>query len=314
MKISFKSLIGLGLFVLGLLFVSNYNNSFTNIKKVYAAAGDLCTTDSGAKGILDSNGVCQASFTITTSGSNGAFKPKSLNVTSGSTATFTLTPDPGYYLSSVAPSANGCGSGTLAGTKYRTGSILSDCTITASFKIDYPKITSFTSDNNGAPVAKNTVVKLSWSATGATSCSLKGPKMNLTNLSVNNISNPRKTNPLLANSTFTLTCTNGNNISSSNTTQACFTGLWDFGNSNYKYSDGGRVGYYTNNSNLAIIKTDIYKGDLAVINYIKGTSLTTTDVSSVSCNNPGVNVSCDPIANCCYKNTSGVFVPGPPCS
>jgi len=48
----------------------------------------------------------------------------------GGTGTFTLTPDPGYAISSVT----GCG-GTLSGNVYTTGPITGACTITVSFAL-----------------------------------------------------------------------------------------------------------------------------------------------------------------------------------
>lgn len=46
----------------------------------------------------------------------------------GTTFSFTVTPDAGYFILDV----RGC-KGTLAGSTYTTGAITADCTVTASF-------------------------------------------------------------------------------------------------------------------------------------------------------------------------------------
>ena len=68
------------------------------------------------------------SFTVTaTAGAGGAISPSLTTVNSGGVATFTVTPDAGYFAS-----VTGCG-GTLSGNTYTTGLITSDCMISASF-------------------------------------------------------------------------------------------------------------------------------------------------------------------------------------
>ena len=75
-----------------------------------------------------------AQYTVTgIAGSGGSISPASALVSSGSTTAFTLNPDYGYNIDL----ATGC-SGTLVGPIYTTGSIVSACTVTASFASSSP--------------------------------------------------------------------------------------------------------------------------------------------------------------------------------
>jgi len=68
-------------------------------------------------------------YTITASaGDNGAISPISVTVNEGQTASFNISPDNGYIVSS----ASGC-NGTLTDNTFITGSITSSCSITVSF-------------------------------------------------------------------------------------------------------------------------------------------------------------------------------------
>lgn len=68
-------------------------------------------------------------FTVTAiSGAGGAITPATATVASGGTATFTLSPESGYQISSVT----GCG-GTLSGNSYATGAITANCQVNAAF-------------------------------------------------------------------------------------------------------------------------------------------------------------------------------------
>ncbi|MER2600844.1 MAG: hypothetical protein ABTR27_00645, partial [Candidatus Competibacter phosphatis] len=70
-----------------------------------------------------------ATYVITaTAGSGGTISPSSQTVNHGETATFTVTPNYGYFIDSVT----GCG-GSLDGTTYFTGPITAPCTVAASF-------------------------------------------------------------------------------------------------------------------------------------------------------------------------------------
>jgi subtilisin family serine protease len=85
-------------------------------------------------------------FTVTpTAGPNGSISPAtSQSIVSGQTTSFTITPSTGYRISSVI----GCG-GTLNGSKYTTGPIISNCTVTATFAINTYTVTP-TAGSNGS--------------------------------------------------------------------------------------------------------------------------------------------------------------------
>jgi len=79
------------------------------------------------------------------SGTGGTVTPASATVNPGGTATFTVTPNSGYVISSVT----GCGGG-LTGNTYTTGMVSEDCTVTASFSAAFTWIGgSNTSDAGG---------------------------------------------------------------------------------------------------------------------------------------------------------------------
>jgi hypothetical protein len=69
--------------------------------------------------------------TVSQTGTGGSISPDTpQTVAEGSTTSFTVTPDPGFYIYSVT----GCG-GTLSGNTYTTGPITADCTVSASFAV-----------------------------------------------------------------------------------------------------------------------------------------------------------------------------------
>lgn len=71
-------------------------------------------------------------YSVTANASaGGAISPVSSSVDHGSSASFALTPDPGYHIDSVS----GCG-GTLSGTTYTTGPVTASCTISATFSLN----------------------------------------------------------------------------------------------------------------------------------------------------------------------------------
>ena len=72
-----------------------------------------------------------------TAGPGGSITPASQVVFSGSTATFTVTPDVGY----TASVTDTCGSGgSLSGMTYTTGAVSMDCAATASFVDTTPPV------------------------------------------------------------------------------------------------------------------------------------------------------------------------------
>ncbi len=88
------------------------------------------------------NGACNVSATFrlnsyplsASTGPGGTISPASVEIRHGDSASFTLTPDTGYHIDNVT----GCG-GTLNGNRYITGSVISACTISATFRLNsYP--------------------------------------------------------------------------------------------------------------------------------------------------------------------------------
>lgn len=73
----------------------------------------------------------EVTFNVTPSaGAGGSISPAgTVTVAGGTSQSFAIAPNSGYEIVSV----NGCG-GTLYGNTYTTGSITSNCTVTASFK------------------------------------------------------------------------------------------------------------------------------------------------------------------------------------
>lgn len=71
----------------------------------------------------------EQAFTVTPNPANGSLSPSApQSVRFGQIASFTLTPDPGFYFSK----ANGCG-GSLDGSVFTTAPISADCTVRAEF-------------------------------------------------------------------------------------------------------------------------------------------------------------------------------------
>lgn len=90
-----------------------------------------------------SGGGSKKTFTVsTTSGGNGNISPLSIDVKSGETATFALTPDNGFVINNVT----GCG-GNLNETSYTTAVVTSACTVTASFTPEIYTVTTAIGNN-----------------------------------------------------------------------------------------------------------------------------------------------------------------------
>ena len=111
-------------------------------------------------------GVTPATYTVTPSaGSGGSISPAvAQTVTSGATASFTITPNSGYHITSIS----GCG-GTAVGVQqtnapftYTTGLITADCTVTATFSNTY---TVTPSAGSGGSISPNTPQTLNYNAT-----------------------------------------------------------------------------------------------------------------------------------------------------
>jgi hypothetical protein len=80
--------------------------------------------------------------------SNGSISPSSATVSSGNTASFSLSPSTGYSIGSVT----GC-SGSLSGSTYTTGSITSACTVNASFSQNSYTVSASSTDTNKGTVS-----------------------------------------------------------------------------------------------------------------------------------------------------------------
>lgn len=106
----------------------------------WCVSAQSCPTGCGYGGGYVPDGSCgqtycsptaTCNYTVTgTAGSGGTISPASSTVTPGGTTTFTVTPNTGYYISSVT----GC-SGSLSGNTYTTGAVNSNCTVSAGFAI-----------------------------------------------------------------------------------------------------------------------------------------------------------------------------------
>jgi hypothetical protein len=95
--------------------------------------------------------VAPSTYTVSTSaGSGGTISPSSTTVNSGSTATFTVTPNSGYSIASVS---DNCGSGGSGTSTYTTGAITSNCTVTATFSGGGTINVTSANSQTGAPVS-----------------------------------------------------------------------------------------------------------------------------------------------------------------
>jgi len=90
--------------------------------------GDDSSNNPGPGG--SNGGVISYTIRPSVSGSGGAINPaQSVSVQSGTTTSFTLTPDSNYTISSV----DGTCGGTLNGNTYTTNAINANCTVVATF-------------------------------------------------------------------------------------------------------------------------------------------------------------------------------------
>ncbi len=128
-------------------------------------AGNTFTT-----GAITSNCTITASFassptyTVTpVAGANGSISPSTPQiVNSGSTVSFTLTPNTSYHIAGV--NTSGC-LGSLAGNTFTTGAITANCTVATSFAINTYTI-SAAAGNNGT-ITPSGAVTVSYGASQA---------------------------------------------------------------------------------------------------------------------------------------------------
>jgi len=125
---------------------------------VASVTGDTCTVTQGSGNTWASNAITQncavtASFAATTytvtatAGSNGAITPPSQTVNSGSTASFTVTPNTGYHVASVT--GDTCTLTQGSGTTWTSNAITQNCAVTASFAATTYTVTA-TAGSNGS--------------------------------------------------------------------------------------------------------------------------------------------------------------------
>lgn len=84
-------------------------------------------------------------YVVTTLADHGTFTPSNPDVAHGDTQMFTVSPDEGYELVSIA----GCG-GTQEGNGFTTGPVTAACEVTATFAIKTYTITATVNGGNGA--------------------------------------------------------------------------------------------------------------------------------------------------------------------
>ncbi|MEP6484526.1 MAG: hypothetical protein ABJB01_08750 [Rudaea sp.] len=85
--------------------------------------------------------------TATVSGGNGTITPASQTVTSGATASFTVTPNTGYHVATVT--GDTCTVTQSAGTTWKSNAITANCAVTATFAITTYTVTAAVSGGNG---------------------------------------------------------------------------------------------------------------------------------------------------------------------
>ncbi|MCL5004083.1 MAG: hypothetical protein M1352_02320 [Patescibacteria group bacterium] len=125
--------------------VTNYNTPANQSATVYA---NQTTSVTGT--------YTASSYTVSTSaGSGGSISPTSSTVSSGATASFTVTPNTGYHIVSVT----GC-SGSLSGNTYTTAAIYSNCTVAATFAINTYTITA--SSGSGGTISPSGTVSVNY--------------------------------------------------------------------------------------------------------------------------------------------------------
>ncbi|MFA6520173.1 MAG: hypothetical protein WCT44_01045 [Candidatus Paceibacterota bacterium] len=155
-------------------YLSGTSVTLTPSSPGFAGWSGACTGTGSCTVTMNAAKAVTASFQNYTvsgvvSGSNGTISPSSRSVAHGATTTFTITPNSGY----VAQGSDNCfiyfgEGGSLSGTTYTTGSITSNCTVTASFSLVAPSSMTVSPGSCGTDF-----LNISWTAVaGATSYNL----------------------------------------------------------------------------------------------------------------------------------------------
>jgi hypothetical protein len=126
---------------------------------VGTVTGDTCTVSNTSGATWKTNAItknCKVTatfainqFTVTASvgGSHGTITPASQSVNAGSDATFTVTPDAGYHVSTVT--GNTCTVGNTTGSTWTSSAITQNCVVTATFAINQYTVTAIVSGGHG---------------------------------------------------------------------------------------------------------------------------------------------------------------------
>jgi hypothetical protein len=135
-----------------------------------AAAAGTITPKAGTGGQIVPSGAITipAKATITAkAGPGGRIVPSgAITVKEGTTQQFAIAPDSGYAILSVTGCDGKLGT-TSDGSTYTTGRIKANCTVTASFKLRAPRISSFKINNDAAETTTQSVTLNFRTATGS---------------------------------------------------------------------------------------------------------------------------------------------------
>ncbi len=142
---------------------------------VASVTGDTCTVSNtsgttwkssaiSAKCVVTAKfAIDQFTVTAMVSGGNGTITPPSRTINSGSTATFTVTPNSNYHVASV--SGDTCTVSNTSGTTWTSSAITSNCAVTATFALNQFTVTASVSGGNGTITPATQGVSLAGIAT-----------------------------------------------------------------------------------------------------------------------------------------------------
>lgn len=132
-----------------------------NFEGMLLVASSMLLVACGGGGSEDGDGGnTPISYNVSaTAGSGGSISPGSRSVTSGQTASFTLTADTDYSVAEVT----GC-NGSLNGNTYTTGAITAACSVSASFKLNSWALSV---GQTALTIAESTTATVAFSVTGS---------------------------------------------------------------------------------------------------------------------------------------------------